>query len=46
MLTEIKFAWNWESGESVKYSYILAPPNLIENDYNFEFFGNKVSIQQ
>ena len=40
------YAWNWESGESVIYSYILVPPNLIENDHNFVFFGYKVTIQQ
>ena len=39
------FAWNWESGESVIYSYILVPPK-IENDHNFVFFGYKVTIQQ
>ena len=42
----ITFARNWESGESVIYSYILVPPNLIENDNNFVFFGYKVSTQQ
>ena len=40
------YAWNWESGESVIYSYILVPPNLIENDHNFVLFGYKVTIQQ
>ena len=40
------YAWNWESGESVIYFNILVPPNLIENDHNFVFFGYKVTIQQ
>ena len=42
----ITFARNLEPGESVIYSYILVPPNLIENDHNFVFFGYKVTIQQ
>ena len=33
------FAWNWKSGESVIYYYILIPPTLIENDHNVLFFG-------
>ena len=34
------------SGESVIYSNILDPPNLIENDHIFVLFDYKVSIQQ
>ena len=42
----LTFARNWESGESVIYSYILhSPPNLIKNDHIFMFFGYKSSIQ-
>ena len=35
----LTFAQNWESGESVIYSFILVPPNLIENDHISAFFG-------
>ena len=40
------YAWNWESGEGGICSYILVPPNLIENDHNFVFFAIKYQFNK
>ena len=36
----------WQNSRKAYKKQTLVPPNLIENDHNFLFFGYKVSIQQ